>query len=508
MKKAWNNISSSGRLSEEIGIAPTHCYVKFKPVNEEEREILTDDTTLVLYDYPLDYEIAEEGHYYRDPNVPITQPTPQYGAVTVDYVFPQGVDYEILEELFIPDDFSEDHSSARVGSYELIDALVDEALQITDNWEEVVENDTDNPTARSNARRSWRPSGNITVWDDVGVSITRSVRTGYETIDRTDYTPCYTSGDSRPCPYYYTETTPIYEDRTTLEAQVPVEGVEVRARRWFTTHKGFTNQYGHFTADGTFQRPANYSIDWERYHFALRDAWLSSARYNGPKKAGDWNLYLNSGEQRYYATIFKAAYHYYYKPIKGLRRPLLNGTFRTQLKLKAKLELDRSTHKWVRGLFSLGSAIKIKKYGRTSDKVYATTIHEIAHASHWNMDSYSYNRMNDCSETILGQYCSGDPVVRESWANGVEWELTRIVYLNYLGGTTIRPKYTQVVVDMIDGPTDSNNGSLDNVTGYTIRQIEDALDGQRTWDGWRDNIKSRYNNGTRDNLDALFDYWD
>ena len=162
----------------------------------------------------------------------------------------------------------------------------------------------------------------------------------------------------------------------------------------------------------------------------------------------------------------------------------------------------------MRGLFSLGSAIKIKKYGRTSDKVYATTIHEIAHASHWNMDSYSYNRMNDCSETILGQYCSGDPVVRESWANGVEWELTRIVYLNYLGGTTIRPKYAQVVVDMIDGPTDSNNGSLDNVTGYTIRQIEDALDGQRTWDGWRDNIKSRYNNGTRDNLDALFDYWD
>ena len=71
MKKAWNNISSSGRLSEEIEIAPTHYYVKFKPVNEEEREILTDDTTLVLYDYPLDYEIAEEGHYYRDPNVPI-----------------------------------------------------------------------------------------------------------------------------------------------------------------------------------------------------------------------------------------------------------------------------------------------------------------------------------------------------------------------------------------------------------------------------------------------------
>ena len=46
-----------------------------------------------------------------------------------------------------------------------------------------------------------------------------------------------------------------------------------------------------------------------------------------------------------------------------------------------------------------------------------------------------------------------------------------------------------------------------NVSGYTIRQIEDALDGQRTWDGWKNNIIGRYNNGTRTRLHETFSYW-
>lgn len=86
-------------------------------------------------------------------------------------------------------------------------------------------------------------------------------------------------------------------------------------------------------------------------------------------------------------------------------------------------------------------------------------------------------------------------------------------YPNYKGGSTIRPKYTQVVVDMIDKPANfnQNNGSErlleDNVTGYTIRQIEDALIHQEKWNNWKNNIKNKYNNGTENNLDALFNHW-
>jgi len=43
------------------------------------------------------------------------------------------------------------------------------------------------------------------------------------------------------------------------------------------------------------------------------------------KKRGDWNLNIKGGTQEYYATLFRAAHHYYYKNIKGLRRPSQNS---------------------------------------------------------------------------------------------------------------------------------------------------------------------------------------
>ena len=57
-----------------------------------------------------------------------------------------------------------------------------------------------------------------------------------------------------------------------------------------------------------------------------------------------------------------------------------------------------------------------------------------------------------------------------------------------------------------------NNGSesldQDDVQGYTIRQIEDALISVKTWNEWRDNIKDKYENATEQNLDKLFAHWD
>ena len=47
----------------------------------------------------------------------------------------------------------------------------------------------------------------------------------------------------------------------------------------------------------------------------------------------------------------------------------------------------------------------------------------------------------------------------------------------------------------------------DQVSGYTIRQLEDALRERETWADWKTNIKHKYNNATENNLDAAFDYW-
>lgn len=62
-------------------ITTTHYYVRFKPQTEDELKILKENSTLVLYEYPLDYEIVENGSSYHDPSVPEDMPTYQYASI-------------------------------------------------------------------------------------------------------------------------------------------------------------------------------------------------------------------------------------------------------------------------------------------------------------------------------------------------------------------------------------------------------------------------------------------
>ncbi|ADV50720.1 hypothetical protein Celal_3456 [Cellulophaga algicola DSM 14237] len=227
-----------------------------------------------------------------------------------------------------------------------------------------------------------------------------------------------------------------------------------------------------------------------RYEFEVRkDGFLNTAGYGGPKKRGSWSIDIRNGEQEFFATIFRAAHHYYYNNIKGLRRPPNNGVLKTQLKLRAVFETNSDTngsHCAACRFFGINSAIRIYNPTRNTMDLYGTIIHELAHASHWNMDRSGYN--------------GADDYVVESWARGVQWELTRMVYSGYQ--PPYFNEYTGVVQDMIDGIS-----GVDQVSGYSIRQIEDALDGQDNWNGWRINIKNKHTNGTENNLEALFNIW-
>jgi hypothetical protein len=450
MTKAWEKLKEKGRIKgDELEITTTHYYVRHLPENEESLSQLKSDTTVTFYDFPLDYEIVQEGDYFHDPTIPEEKPTFQYVSIPAGKEILTDIQSEIIENLFIPDEYKDDSSEERIANEEIIEDLVDEAFRITGNSENQV---SDNLKTNSS---KWRPAGTIRVFDDTF---------GYN---------------------YYR----------------PVQGVEVKARRWFTTHKGITNELGYYSCDGRFKRDANYSLEWDRHHFALREGWLDKANIDGPKKKGNWDLDLSGGVSAFHAKVFMAAYHYYYKEIKGLRRPPQNGTLNTKLRIRCydeKNEEINGNHKEERRFLGLGSQIKIYNPQNRMSDIYATTIHEIAHASHWNM--WKDGDLFD----------NTDKIVKESWASGVEWELTRMIWPNYTifygrkkgGSSDPIFNYTGVVQDMIDGI-----GVNDQVEGYNIRQIEDALRGNKIWNNWRNNIKNNNNNGTENNLDALFDYW-
>ena len=442
MKKALASVETkdaSGRFAtENLEIVATHRYIKFSPKTEKELDILKNDHSIILYTFPLDYEILENGSSYVDPAVAADQPTYQYASIPVNKVLPEGVPYEVLAELFIPDEESDLPATQNIRpiSDDLVDALVTESLRLTDNTDEVVAEDG------ATSRATWRPAGTIRLWDD------------------------------------------------NFAAYQGLEGVVVRARRWFTTHTGTTNSSGDYSCNGTFKKSANYSIIWERYDFEIRDGWLSRAKYDGPKKTGDWNLYIRYGAQEFYGLIFQASHHYYYKNISGLRRPPLNGFWNTQLKIRAHNEENdeiNGSHCPACRFLGLGSAVQMYNPQRDSRENYGTVIHELAHASHWSMSGSDYN--------------NAATIVAESWARGVQRELTAMVYPGYDPPYFVN--YTGVVRDMMDGLSGS-----DQVSGYSIRQIEDSLEDERTWNGWENAIRTDHSNPTEGNLDDLFDFWE
>gem|GEM_PF-569961 len=436
-----NFMDMTGMYMPEI--YPNKKYIRFLPRDEYELDLLTSDSTFILFEFPLHYEIGmNENCFHHNSNLPEGAVPWQYVVVPIYKTLPN-VKYELLYYVFIPDlnaDESEDC---------YYDLLMYEAYKLTGNLNE---SDYNQMSTRFFRPTRWHASGRITVFDN-------------------------------------------------NLGQRPLVGATVRVQRFTRTERAVTDRDGRFHA-GRFIYSARYSIQWSTPHFSIRAGTIFQAQHKGPKQREAW--YLNivndatevSRLQNFYATIHRAAFHYYYGDIRGLRRPPGDPFRPMRIAAVDRGNPDRS------GRFSpvLPNQIKVwNNYRFHNMLTYANVIHELTHASHWRM-------VGTVNFLITSDH------VRESWANGVAWELTRMVYSGYEGHSSPSNRRTHVVMDMIDTRSNDNNPNgarypHDRVEGYTIRQIEDALIGVVTWNQWRDNIKRRYNNATSIHLDALFDYW-
>jgi hypothetical protein len=469
MQKAWDSLLVWDQTGITQGVQfnfqATHTYVKFKPQNEEELSALKRDTTIAYYTFPLDYAIVRHGHYYHDPGVAPEMPTFQYAAVPVGKDLPN-VSYDVLAQLFIPDEYKDGVEGPLGNNDELIEALVETALILTGHMEEG--RLANARGARINNNSKWRPAGYVKVFDNSNIP----------------------------------------------NVNLPMTGVKVRARRWFVTHTGISGFNGYYQADGQFRRQAEYNLDWERQHFAIRKGWLAGAHFNGPQQRGDWNPIWNHGEQMHYARAFVAAERYYYGDVFGLRRPPMNTAQSPQMKIRnhsvnsphttiCGTTSAPATHCEPRRFLGLGNQINIyrRPYALEFEGMYSTVIHELAHASHWKM-SFVGENFDDC-----------EVIVKETWAVGVETQLTKSVFPDYEGSNGNRRlnrgdfNYTALVEDLID-EAENNLAAGDMVTGYTIRQLEDALQNRTTWHAWADEIVLRYpNNPTKYYVNHCFYYW-
>ena len=134
-----------------LDINPTNVYVRFLPKNDEQYKALVD-AGLELIDHPVDYAIVQEGDYYHDPEIGEDSITWQYTVVPSGTRFPEGIRYEVLDDCYIPD---EDDTKGADG----IDwsAVEKEAFRITGNEALYLP-----PTKGT----KMHPEGRITIEDD------------------------------------------------------------------------------------------------------------------------------------------------------------------------------------------------------------------------------------------------------------------------------------------------------------------------------------------------------
>lgn len=362
---------------DEDDITTTHFYVRFQPDNEEELQLIKQRYgNYDIYEYPLDYELSGRISYH-DPSLPDTVPTYQYMSIdslswnTISR--PENIDFEVLERLFIPDEdldietFSRKLSAGTTSYEDAIEALITTSLEMTDNLEDE-EIDGDN-TMASNVK--WYPSGRITAYDDV------------------------------------------------VGGQVPLKGVKVRVRRWFTTYTATTDANGNFACDKSFKRPANYSIVWDGPKWNIRDGQVVQAYYNGPKQKGAWNLDIpnDNNKSLRYAAIHRAVHRFKEGNTYGLTR--INNTFCTNICYRHKSNPDAYgdyNREW--GMYICSDIRVFGKKKNIDDtdeyrkihEVIATTFHELGHAAH-----YTNN---------ISRYSSSSKKLLESWASFVGYYLT------------------------------------------------------------------------------------
>ena len=374
-------------------VSANSLYVRFLPKTVEDFSLL-ESLGVTLFDYPLDREILTYGDYYHDPSIPEGSISWQYGVVPVGFAFPAGIESEVLEECFIPEE------GVQTKGLEGID------------WDEV-------------ETRSFKATGNGSMLP----------------------APTRAKAKSKP-----SGRVSIKDDKLGKEAGV--SGVKMVANVFVKVSTVYTDADGKYTFPAKFSARPKYNICFQNklgftigMNLILVPASVSTLGKDDPEgisvkidSKSDKTLYRR-------CVVNNAAYDYYQRcsatnvtrPPKNLRFWILNKMIPSSaLMMHQGAILDNKlvsnfldAYKVLVQVFSPDITIGSKDKNGKYDDLYAVTSHEMAHASHfanvrspyWNiLATYvlsSYMTTGSCYGTGNGEnagYCE----VAEMWAYHVE----------------------------------------------------------------------------------------
>lgn len=276
MQAALDEMSGTRSDMSLKTIEPNKLYVRFLPKDTSDINLL-DHLDLELFDYPLDYDIVQEGDFYHDPSIPDSMPTWLYTTVDVGFVFPE-MEYEILEECYIPEyGDSDDEMETRSANDNILNEL------------EMVAIDNANLPTKYQITPETRALGFGTK------------PSGYITMDN-DFT-----GESEP-----------------------VKGVKVRCYFLVNISSAYTSSTGYYKIGHKYVCGPHYSIVYENTNdFTVWGNWacIAAAQHSlGYHSKSGHDKHINKEENEWkWAVINNAGYDYYEMCKKeGIKTPSSN----------------------------------------------------------------------------------------------------------------------------------------------------------------------------------------
>jgi hypothetical protein len=232
-----NMQQASRNLTNGIaGITENAWYVRFKPSNYSQLAAL-EDLDIDLFDYPLDYELIQEGDYYDDGATPAEEIPWLYAVVNPNFTAPAGITFQLLERIHVPNNYF----------------LENEAFAITGN-------NVDTAGCGANASLNGGAQANSVAECDCSsrpsaLSCDCRAQCGYDT--RNCVTPLPTVPPSRIPGGVITVTDDI------RNLQVPVRNTRMVARRFLKVERTFTDNNGNYRFTKSFRNKVTLLIKFK-----------------------------------------------------------------------------------------------------------------------------------------------------------------------------------------------------------------------------------------------------
>ena len=343
----------------EVTLSATDLYVKFMPKDSIQLQKLISDYQLELFEYPLDIELIE-GVEYVNQNLPSTDLVWLYTTVPADFMFPDDVAYEIIDQCYIPEEDEIIGTVTKAGIVSVEDAAFE--LLGYDLGADV------------SARIMGVPQGAIKVMDD-------------------------------------------------MNNFVPVKGVKVRCHIFVKWATAYTDENGYYLMNKSFLLRPYYSVVFSNLKdFDVWDNWgpITCATYNMGRqsKYGYSENIHRSSSAWVCAAVNNASYDYYkmceqtgiLKPPSALKIWIWSGFSASSAPMLRRINdaIGYNGHSSVANffinVFGYGAAatfltqalriflpdITIGSDNADYERIYYKVNHELAHSSHFSKAGSSF----------------------------------------------------------------------------------------------------------------------